>query len=688
MKYNFEINKFNVVEENSNSQFTTVEIDVCRTGDNSHRLFISDDALKHSASSVKGKPILASFNYNNTEFRGHEDDEVAVGFFEEKEPDLVEKDGETYIRAKGKIWKRYFQNVVDIFKSKEGKAEVSMEVEMLEGKEPTAFAKGSMDLFSIMGCTLLGVAPSIKGSEARVLSFSEMKEEYNKETDTLTELQKFSKKRKEEMMAEKIKVNKTELKETPWSEVDKIALRDKVMAASNRDTLVKDVYALVEDGFEDAPSEHLKYPLMEISENTAYYNRYGLASALAYAKKENETSVINKVEKLYNKFKIDDSEEGEKKMQKEFAVDIGNMWSVLYGVLENKYPDRDYGSIYRIYGIYEEDNKKFAIIFRKDEEQMYRIDFDYTEDGLTLAKEAVAVEMKFIKEKDKFRFTATEELVKYRRFEIEGREAWAKVIKDVQAHEDDEKAYVESIDDEKGFIIYRSKGVRYKVKADIKVGKDDKTVSADIKWDTVEKDKEQKEFAETIDEEMECKFDDDEDKDDSDEGSDEDEDEDKEVKKEDFSYSGHLDTAALMEMLGHETEQYEKLVMDMIENKDMNDIAQKYLEAIKNRDELAKEVEMYKKSESEAKRKEEANAYFAELEFSLDKDNQKKFSEKALSLDETGFENWKNEVFVFAYKNGTKKSEDDFVTFGDDTRKNHKPNTEYSDVFEKYLNKK
>ena len=68
---------------------------------------------------------------------------------------------------------------------------------------------------------------------------------------------------------------------------------------------------------------------------------------------------------------------------------------------------------------------------------------------------------------------------------------------------------------------------------------------------------------------MECKFDDDEDKDDSDEDSVSDEDEDEEVKKEDFSYSGHLDTAALMEMLGHETEQYEKLVMDMIENKDI-----------------------------------------------------------------------------------------------------------------------
>jgi hypothetical protein len=71
---------------------------------------------------------------------------------------------------------------------------------------------------------------------------------------------------------------------------------------------VHDVYALVEDGWEESPSEHLKYPIMELSGDTFYYNRYGLASALAYAKQENETEVVSKVMKLYKKFKLDDGE--------------------------------------------------------------------------------------------------------------------------------------------------------------------------------------------------------------------------------------------------------------------------------------------------------------------------------------------------------------------------------------------
>lgn len=74
-------------------------------------------------------------------------------------------------------------------------------------------------------------------------------------------------------------------------------------------------------------------------------------------------------------------------------------------------------------------------------------------------------------------------------FEIEGRKAWAKVIKKVQDHEGD-GAYVDSIED--NHIIYTKGDVRYRVEADVKVDKDDKSVDADIKWDTVKKDADQK----------------------------------------------------------------------------------------------------------------------------------------------------------------------------------------------------
>ena len=73
-------------------------------------------------------------------------------------------------------------------------------------------------------------------------------------------------------------------------------------------------------------------------------------------------------------------------------------------------------------------------------------------------------------------------------FAIEGREAWGDVIDQVQKHEGKD-AYVDSV--EKNHIIYTKDKVRYRVEADVEVGKDDKTVKAKIKWDTVKKDADQ-----------------------------------------------------------------------------------------------------------------------------------------------------------------------------------------------------
>ena len=314
---NFEVDNFKVVEENSNSQFATLEFDVCRSGENSHEMPISRSAIQSAANSIKGKPILAAFDVLDSDFRGHETDEKPVGFFVEEEPTLVEKDyegkPELFIRAKGKVWKKYFNNVMEIFKRKGGKTDVSMEIDMLDFQEPQLGQGGFINVFSITGCTLLGVNPAIRGAEARVLSFSEIKNEYEKES-RLSGIERFANERMDKMAEITYKINKTDLKETPWGDVDKTAMRDKIMKAINKATLVKSVYALVEDGWQDAPSQHLKYPLMQLVGDTFYYNRYALSSALAYAKQENETTVISKVEKLYREFNLNDEGGDDKNM--------------------------------------------------------------------------------------------------------------------------------------------------------------------------------------------------------------------------------------------------------------------------------------------------------------------------------------------------------------------------------------
>ena len=322
---NFEVDNFKVVEENSNSQFATLEFDVCRSGDNSHEMPISRSAIQSAAMSIKGKPILAAFDVLDTDFLGHEENEQAVGFFVEEEPEIIEKDyegnPELFIHAKGKIWKRYFNNAMEIFKRKGGKTDVSMEIDMLDFQEPEMGKSGFINVFSILGCTLLGVKPAIRGSEAKVLSFAEIKNEYDKETHQ-SDIERFANERMDKMAEITYKINKTELKETSWGDVDKTEMRNKIMKAINRATLVKSVYALVEDGWQDAPSQHLKYPLMQLVGDTFYYNRYALSSALAYAKQENETAVISKIEKLYRKFNLDDEGGDDKNMAEDKTKDM------------------------------------------------------------------------------------------------------------------------------------------------------------------------------------------------------------------------------------------------------------------------------------------------------------------------------------------------------------------------------
>lgn len=116
--------------------------------------------------------------------------------------------------------------------------------------------------------------------------------------------------------------SKEAMSDSSWGSVNKTELRKKVLEAKNYKSLVKDVYADVQDGWEEAPSSKLKYPIMEIKDGKAVYNRYGLASALAYAEKNNETAVVNKVKSLYKKLDIDNEDEGgEKKMAKELEKD-------------------------------------------------------------------------------------------------------------------------------------------------------------------------------------------------------------------------------------------------------------------------------------------------------------------------------------------------------------------------------
>ena len=189
------------------------------------------------------------------------------------------------------------------------------------------------------------------------------------------------------------------------------------MEASNKVTLVRKVYMLVEDGWQDAPSEHLKYPVMELVDDTFYYNRYGLASALAYAKQEGEDTVVAKIEKIYDKFELDSEDKEDKaKMSTEIkfaAVDLGDLWGV---ITDSLYKRLDYK--FYIDGIYEEANQKFVIV-KDGSGEYYRIDFSFTEEGMFMSDEMQKVGIEFTPTSDAVKFEVPAEYEKFTKFEDE-----------------------------------------------------------------------------------------------------------------------------------------------------------------------------------------------------------------------------------------------------------------------------
>lgn len=399
-------------------EFAIAKVGFLSTRPNSHGLEISEKVLRECASTVLGKWMVAKMNWLGTDATTHEPDEQIMGIFpKEQEIEFVE-DNDGYLRAYATavISKMYAKKYYDMFVDDNKRAvSVEMGVETENGDD----MNDKVLSLNIVGVTTLGkaVKPSCPESDVTMIRFSQEDADayFNKMNEhNLTPLKKFAKERIESMAKTyKIDKSKEAMSDKAWGEVDKTAMRDKIMEASNKATLVKAVYMLVEDGWEEAPSEHLKYPVMELKGDTFVYNRDGLASALGYAKKENETSVVNKIEKIYKKLDLDDNESGkeEKMAEVEFsAVNIGDLWGRVYAVI-HEHDAWDYC----IQGIYEEDNQKFAILIDRDQ-KLYRLDFSLTEEGMTASDELAEVKQEFTETDNIKKFAEPENVEQYTKF--------------------------------------------------------------------------------------------------------------------------------------------------------------------------------------------------------------------------------------------------------------------------------
>lgn len=495
--------------EYENSEFAIGKMGFLSTRPNSHQLNISETVLKESAPSVLGKWIVADMT-GVVDAGTHTEQEYIVGMVpRDQEVDFVyDEDGYLKSYVDVIISKVYAKNYCAMFES-DNLRNVSVEMNVHTSEED----EHEVLDFNIVGVTTLGkhINPSCPGSDIVFTRFSETEanaffEDCKKKCSNLENFMDQRKNKMSEGKKYKIDKSKEALSDKPWGEVDKTKLRNDIMGASNKNTLVKDVYMLVEDGWEDAPSEHLKYPVMELKGDTFVYNRDGLSSALGYAKKENVSSVVSKVEKIQRKLGL---------------------------FKEGKEADTEMSTKY----------------------------FD----------------------------------------EIEGRKAWADVIEEVQEHEGRD-AYVDSI--EKDHIIYTKDDVRYRVEADIKVDKDDKTVDADIHWDTVKKDKDQK-----MSEKKEMSID---------------------------------EAMAEIDRLSKDVEDNKNIIMD--KDKQMKDMEK----------ELS-ELRAFKEAADKQTLAAFVESVMSEVKDCLSDDKYKEFRDEGLQCSVDGVDAWANKVKAFCFETGVKK---------------------------------
>ena len=447
-KVNFEVSDVEEVSfENydNEDEFAIARIGYLSTRPNSHKLVFSDEVFKEYAPTILGKWVVAKMNILGTDATTHTPSEVIMGVIPPNQEVEFVEDDDGYIRAyvKAVISKMYARKFYNMFKEDNERA-VSVEFRM--STENNKDLDDNVEAFNITAVTVLGkdVRPSCPESDIKIVRFSQ--EDANVFFDKVqsnSPLSDFMKQRKVQMSEKKtykIDKSKESLSTKSWGDVDKADMRDKIMNAKNRNSLVKAVYMLVEDGWEDAPSEHLKYPVMELKGDTFVYNREGLSSAIGYAKKEEETSVVNKLKKIYKNLDLEDEgKEDEAKLSevKEInfaAVDIADMWDKIWDALYK----REQGYNYSIVNVYEEDNQKFAIIKKRGDEVLYRLDFSLTEEGLTLADEITQVSIEVVESDKVQKFAEFEGIEKYREFAEEDKK-----------DEDDSDSKVEEKVDEK-----------------------------------------------------------------------------------------------------------------------------------------------------------------------------------------------------------------------------------------------
>lgn len=402
------------MEEYGEDDYAIASVCFLSTRPNSHGIGISEDVLREYAPSVLGKWITAEVKCGDC--TSHVPDQVIVGVVPKNQDVRFVEADDGYLDAYVDciISKRYAKDYCNVFSEDDPTRAVSIEAtfDMIDDDNASAF--------NIKTITTLGkfIKPSVPNANITFVRFSEDEAEtyYSRlqKGDALSNLKQFVEERKQSMAENKyvshpINTSKDAVYTGDW---DGNKAKQDLIKEKNYKSLAPKVCLNLEEGWEDREVTKLGYPVMGLYDGEWRYSTKAIASAQAYAEQNDETEVLNKIKKIKKSLGLDGDSEGKEEnmaMEIEFsAVDIGDLWSRLWAIIDET-RHWEYG----ISGIYEEDNKKFAILIDRDK-KLYRLDFSLTEDGMTVADEVVEVKQEFTDTDNVKKFAEPENVAEYR----------------------------------------------------------------------------------------------------------------------------------------------------------------------------------------------------------------------------------------------------------------------------------
>lgn len=203
-----------------------------------------------------------------------------------------------------------------------------------------------------------------------------------KMSDEEGEIEEFSKEDWGKGKSLSINKSKDKVSETSWGDINKSELKNKILDAGNYKSLVKSAYLLVEEGWQDHPSESLKYPVMQIVDGTLVYNKHALSVALGRAKGQNEAAVVSKVESIMNKLELNSKKKEDNSVKvkkteliKNAEVKFSLTSAQIVEILNNDLSEFKYGeNNWEKYWVYSFDNE-YAYVKDSEDGKCYRMKY-------------------------------------------------------------------------------------------------------------------------------------------------------------------------------------------------------------------------------------------------------------------------------------------------------------------------